>query len=141
MFRSVVHETPYQAHDYFIYDFESCEVRDKNPIRLEPICVGCYCGEVKIFNVRNSINFVDDFLEYMFIQARKKGIVNVIGFNSAKFDFILLLPFLENDMWGVEPYSYIGTGTMCKHIIITHKLHFTKLRFPDLHIYLPCEYL
>jgi hypothetical protein len=27
---------------------------------------------------------------------------------------------------------------MCKQIIITHKLHFTKLRFLDLLLYSPC---
>jgi hypothetical protein len=139
MFKSVVHGTPYPYyHDYFVCDFENYEVTDGNLVRLEPICVGSYFGEVKILSVRNSINFVDDFLEYMFTQARGKGIVNVIGFNSAKFDFTLLLPYLENDKWGVEPNSYIGTGTMCKQIIITHKLHFTKLRFLDLLLYSPC---
>jgi flagellar assembly factor FliW len=79
-------------------------------------------------------------IEYVFEKAqeiptdkydKKRNYVNVIGFDSAKFDFVLLLPYLQSDDWEIDANSFIGTPSLCKQVIIKHKKYEKKLRFLD----------
>jgi hypothetical protein len=127
MLNSIVKNIPYKySRNYIVYDFETGGVRVNEKFGkkselityLEPIMVASVVynngiKEPKCFSIRNSLNFVNDWFEYLFDRASKmttesndsndeekeenefkKQWINVIGFNSAKFDFILLLPFL-----------------------------------------------
>jgi hypothetical protein len=127
---SVLNKTEYEyTKNYIIYDFETAEVRvnkkfgDKSELisELVPPSVSCvvYNEQTtikKFFSIRFDINFIDNFIEYLFniSESMKKpnidyeeednnnfkinrDYINVIGFNSAKFDFILLLQYLQND--------------------------------------------
>jgi hypothetical protein len=62
----------------------------------------------------------------------KKKWINVIGFNSAKFDFVFLLPFLQSKHWEIVNSGFIGNPTKGKQAIVKHKLTKTQLRFLDL---------
>jgi hypothetical protein len=155
------HTTQSKTHttDFITYDFETCEVRvgksfgKKSELvsELVPITVAvCVSNggkqESKCFSIRRSEDFVKDMIEYVFEKAqeiptdkydKKRNYVNVIGFNSAKFDFVLLLPYLQSDDWEIDANSFIGTPSLCKQVIIKHKKYEKKLRFLDLLLYAP----
>jgi hypothetical protein len=155
------HMTQSKTHttDFITYDFETCEIRvgksfgKKSELvsKLEPITVAvCVSNggkqESKCFSIRKSENFVSDMIEYIFEKAqdiptdtddKRRNYVNVIGFNSAKFDFVLLLPYLQSQDWEIDVNSFIGTASLCKQVIVKHKRYEKKLRFLDLLLYAP----
>jgi hypothetical protein len=69
--------------------------------------------------------------------SKIKPIANVIGFNSGKFDFTFLLPYLQGKNWCIDANSYIGSSTNCKQVIIVHKTLKIRLRFLDLILFAP----
>jgi hypothetical protein len=71
----------------------------------------------------------------------KKKWISVIGYNSAKFDFVLLLPFLQGDKWEIVNSGFIGSPTKAKQVIVKHKFTKVQLRFLDLLMYMPGDNL
>jgi hypothetical protein len=100
---------------------------------------------------------VDDWLQYLFEKAKqmldevideevdddddddefKKDYLNVIGFNSARFDWVLQMPFLHSDKWDTLNDGFIGTPLKTKQVILYHKELKVKHRFLDLMMYAP----
>jgi hypothetical protein len=116
--------------------------------QLEPITVASvihFNGEMKskYFTLRDSLNFVEEWIEYMFKEAeyftekKEDKLVNVLGYNSSKFDFIFILPFLVNDKWKIVSNAFIGTATKAKQTVIKHNTTNVQLRFLDLLLYAP----
>jgi hypothetical protein len=67
----------------------------------------------------------------------RKDYFNVLGFNSAKFDWVLLIPFLNGEKWEFVNNGFIGTPTKAKQVMVGHKELKVKLRFLDLMMYAP----
>jgi hypothetical protein len=104
--------------DFITFDFETTEVlinehfgkKSELISQLIPVsvavCVFCNGSieSAKYFSIEDSEQFVDEMIEYSFEKAdkfnfnddNKDRIVNLLGFNSGKFDFHLILPYLQS---------------------------------------------
>jgi hypothetical protein len=61
--------------------------------------------------------------------------LNVLGYNSARFDFVLLLPFLSGEKWYINNQEFIGDPAKAKQIVVSHKTKNVDLRFLDAMLY------
>jgi hypothetical protein len=52
--------------------------------------------------------------------------VPVVGYNSAHFDMIFVLPYLTNKFWNIVPGGYIGDFSHIKRVEVIHKI--TRVR-------------
>jgi hypothetical protein len=111
--------------------------------------------ESECFSIKDSVNFVYKWIDYLFCRASaikydmdkeedededehyNKKWINVLGYNSAKFDFVLLLPYLQTDDWYIVNNSFIGTPTKSKQIVVRRKSTNVELRFLDVMVYAP----
>jgi hypothetical protein len=48
--------------------------------------------------------------------------VPVVGFNSAHFDMIFVLPYLTNKDWHIVPKGYLGDFSHIKRVEVRHKI-------------------
>jgi hypothetical protein len=162
---SIVKNVPYKYNrNYILYDFETCGVKINEKFgkkselltQLEPITVASVVFrdgniESKCFSIKDSIYFVRYWIEYLFEKGLQmsdtnetdedehfnKKWINVLGYNSVKFDFVLLLPHLQSDQWSIVNSSFIGTPTKSKQIVVRHNLTKVELRFLDVMMYAP----
>ncbi|GHU18930.1 hypothetical protein FACS189472_07970 [Alphaproteobacteria bacterium] len=145
-------QAPQPTTVFATYDFETCEIAVNKKMgckkeivgELLPISVAVCSslGHKRFFCIKKSMYFVNEMLEYLFNLAKslkltKKEYLNVLGFNSGKFDFVLLLPYLQGKNWYIEKDTFIGTASVCKQIIVRHVDGETRIRFLDLSLYAP----
>ncbi|KAA6402951.1 MAG: hypothetical protein EZS28_001514, partial [Streblomastix strix] len=58
--------------------------------------------------------------------------VPVVGFNSAHFNMIFLLPYLTNKDWHIVPGGYLGDFSHIMRVEVKYKISNVKIQFLDI---------
>ncbi len=154
----LAHDIPYEPiTSYITFDFETIEEKIDKKItesttinsHLFPLSVAAtiknkYDISTIYFDIRDGENFVDKFIDRLFIEAEQvsKSIfsnkpeflngelptVPIIGFNSSKFDMNIMFSWLKKSMNGKNP-EFLGSPNSFKQVIIQNGK--VKLRFID----------
>jgi hypothetical protein len=138
-----------------------------HPISVASVVFNKHISTPKFFSIQHDLNFVEHWLEWLLktaydmsnnndiddndndedniygeedyedSKAKDEKLINIIGFNSARFDWIQMLPYLDNKNWKIVSDKYIGTTTKAKQLIVKHNTYKNSIRFVDLLMYAP----
>ncbi|KAA6364005.1 MAG: hypothetical protein EZS28_040468, partial [Streblomastix strix] len=95
------------------------------------------------FDLRQCTDFITQWIEQVFEEAKQVSLdnkydnqeipykqnVQIIGFNSSRFDQALFSKYLHNDKWTIQ--SYIGTMGQGKQKVVEHKQTKQQINFID----------